>query len=147
MKLAPVVLLCLASVSSFSVSARAAEATAPSTARVAIELSDAQGHTVQLQGEHLSWGETHRIANTVDDHRHSVAIAVTRADDGVLSVALTYERDGAKVIERKRVRASVAEPVRLATEDGDAQVVFVVEAEAPREKLEVDGSDDPLGGL
>lgn len=126
-------------------SADAAEAVAPASARVEIHLHDATGADIDLVGEHLSWNETHRLASTVGEHRHAVAIAIEPSDDGALAVALTYERDGATVVQRKRLTANIAEPVTLV--EGEASVLFVVRAEAPRAKLEIDGSDDPLGGI
>lgn len=126
-------------------SADAAESVAPTSARVEIHLHDAAGADIDLVGEHLRWNETHRLATTVGEHRHAVAIAIEPTDDGAVSVALTYERDGATVVERKRLTASMAEPVELV--EGEASVLFVVRAEAPRAKLEIDGSDDPLGGI
>lgn len=124
----------------------AAEQTpAPEAARIEIQLSDAEGQRVEMIGQHLSWNETHRLAEKVDDHSYDVAIAVKRAESGKLTVALTYEKDGAKIVEKRDVRAKLAEPVKLTA--GDAQVVFVVKAEPPREKLEVGGTDDPLGGI
>ncbi len=123
------------------------EAPAPEAARIEISLSDAEGHTVSMVGQHLSWNDTHRLHEAADDHRYDVAIAVKKGDAGKLTVALTYEKDGATIVERHDVRAKLAEPVKLASKAGDSTVVFVVRAEPPRGKLEVGGSDDPLGGL
>lgn len=127
------------------VTVAAADAPAPEAARVEIALSDADGNTVQMVGQHLSWNDTHHLLETVGDRHHDVAIAMKRADDGKLSVALTYELDGAKVVERRNLKATLTEPVRIASEGGE--VVFVVRAEPPRAKIEVGGTDDPLGGL
>jgi len=141
----PLSALALSLLVTLPLAASAADAPAPESARVEIRLSDAEGNTIEMIGEHLAYGDTHRLLETIDDHRHDVAIAMKRSDDGKLTVAFTYALDGAKVVERHDVPAKLAEPVKIATKGG--QVVFVVKAEAPREKLEVDGSDDPLGGL
>jgi hypothetical protein len=134
----------LASLPSF---AFAADSPAPEAARVEIALSDADGNTVEMVGQNLSWNQTHRLRESVDDHQYGVSIAMKRGEGDKLTIALSYERDGAMVVERHDVRAKLAEPVRLASKAGDAQVVFVVRAEPPRGKLDVGGSDDPLGGI
>jgi hypothetical protein len=128
--------------------AYAAEGQPETTAQVDVTVKAGGADAVHLVARQLAWDSSATLRKSADDHEHAVAIGLRRSDDGQrIHVAVRYVLDGAAVVTERDVAANLAEPVRLASEDGKAEVVFVIHADAPRKRIEIDDSDDPLGGL
>lgn len=118
------------------------------TAQVDVTVRSSGAEAVHLGARQVAWDGNATLRKSADDHEHAVAIGLRRSDDGQrIHVALRYVLDGATVVTERDVAANLAEPVRLASEDGKAEVVFVIHADAPRKRIEIDDNDDPLGGL
>ncbi len=122
---------------------------APTEAQAHVDVTvTSGGAAVHFAGRQLAWDGNAILRQVAGDHEHAVAIAMRRSEDGQqLHVALSYTLDGAIVVASQDVDASMAEPVRLASADGKSEIVFTVKAQAPRKPIEIDSSDDPLGGL
>jgi hypothetical protein len=128
--------------------AQAAESQPEATAQIDVTVKASDAEAVHFGARQVAWNGNATLRKSAGDHDHAVAIGLRRSEDGQrIHVAVRYVLDGAAVVTEHDVAANLAEPVRLASEDGRAEVVFVIHADAPRKRIEIDDSDDPLGGL
>jgi hypothetical protein len=115
-------------------------------ARVDVTVKPADGDSVHLAASHVAWDGSTTLKKAADDHEHAVEISMRRVDDRI-KLTLSYALDGAVVVTTQDLSASIATPVKIASPDGKAEVVFTVKAEAPRKKIEVADGDDPISGV
>lgn len=128
--------------------AHAAEVETETRAQLDVIVKSTEGTKVRLGARQVAWDGTATLRKSAGDHEHAVEISMRRsADGGRIHVDLSYAVDGATLVASQDLDAALAQSVRVASADGKAEVVFVIKAEAPRERIEIDDSDDPLGGL
>jgi hypothetical protein len=126
--------------------ASAADAVEPSFAHLDVTVKS-EGASVHMVGAHVEWNGSAVLETQEAEHAHQVRLQLVRSADGKsVSLALRYHRDGAEVVTKKSVDATLTEPVRIASADGKTEIVVVVAPE-PARKIEVDDSDDPLAGV
>lgn len=127
--------------------ASAAESTEQSLAHLDVTVRNDGGAAIHLIGANVEWNGSAVLEKKEAEHDHQVRLEMTRSGDGKkVNLAVHYHRDGAAIVTKKSVDASLAEPVRIASADGKTELVLVIAAEPPR-KIEIDDSDDPLSGI
>lgn len=106
-----------------------------------------EGASVHMVGANVEWNGSAVLEKQEAEHDHTVRLQLARGADGKsVSLALRYHRDGAEIVTKKSVDATLTEPVRIASADGKTEITVVVASE-PSRKIEVDDSDDPLSGV
>ncbi len=114
-------------------------------AKVAVEIgvTDERGNELRFVADGVALGEVKRVLRVADQHEHEVEFSMRKADDGRLSLALTYELDGKRFASARDVAVTASEPVRI--EGEGCALVFL--ARPAHTKIEIGDSDDPLAGL
>lgn len=136
------------------------ESTESASVREVVDLSleiAARGHSVGRIDQLLELDTETSLALEADGHEHAVSITVKKADEGgrTLAVTLGYERDGEAMLETITVEAAAKKAKVVRSEGGDValslklapKTVSEEEAPAPRRKVEVEDTNDPLAGL
>jgi hypothetical protein len=82
-----------------------------------------------------------------DGHAHNVKLKVRKVEGSKLSLQLSYERDGATMIERVEVQASADQPKIVRSKDGSVALSLVLAPKAIAKKIDAPTTNDPLAGV
>ncbi len=153
----------LVAVPASSVQAAATDSATEAETREVIDLKleiAAEGQSVGRIAQLVELDTSTSLALSADGHEHAIDIVVSKTDERgrTLAVTLGYERDGESVMKTVNLETAAKKAKVVRSEGGDVALSLtlaprVVTAEQlppptrKRPRIEIEDTNDPLGGL